>query len=99
MFDRLDRLHGSRIADTHDALTLHETTGEQSYLEQARSWAEIADRHYWVGALVVGVLELVVALLLVKRGLGALKEPSYTLEESRDELRETVTWAKNARAH
>ena len=59
----------------------------------------LADRHYWVGALVVGVLELVGALLLIKRGLGALKEPSYTLEESREELRDTVTWAKNARAH
>ena len=59
----------------------------------------LVDRHYWVGALIVGVLELVGALLLVKRGLGTLKEPSYTLEESREELRDTVSWAKSARAH
>lgn len=58
----------------------------------------LADRHYWVGALVVAVVELVLALVLVKRGLGAVKEPSYTFEESRDELRDTVRWAKDARA-
>ena len=58
----------------------------------------MADRHYWLGALVVGVLELVAALMLIKRGLGAVKEPSYTFEESREELSDTVSWAKNVRA-
>ena len=58
----------------------------------------IAGRHYWVGALVVGVLELVAALLLVKRGLRTLGAPSYTFEESREELRGTVSWAKSVQA-
>ena len=39
--------------------------------------------HMWIGALVTGVIELVVALWLVKRGLSAFKEPSYTLEQTR----------------
>ena len=58
----------------------------------------LAGRHYWVGALVVGVVELVGALLLIRRGLGALKTPSYTFEESREELRGTVSWAKRVQA-
>jgi hypothetical protein len=39
--------------------------------------------HMWVGAVVTGVVELVVALWLIKRGLAAFKEPSYTLEQTR----------------
>lgn len=39
--------------------------------------------HMWVGALVTGVIELLVALWLIKRGLSAFKEPSYTLEQTR----------------
>src|ERR687895_393163 len=33
--------------------------------------------HMWVGALVTGVVELGVALFLIKRGTGAFKAPSY----------------------
>ncbi len=29
------------------ALALHETTGEMAYLDQAKSWTAVADRHYW----------------------------------------------------
>lgn len=43
----------------------------------------IANGHMWVGALVTGVAELVVAVLLIKKGVGALAEPSYTLEDTR----------------
>jgi uncharacterized protein YyaL (SSP411 family) len=32
------------------ALALHETTGGESYLTQARDWAAILDRYYWDGA-------------------------------------------------
>ncbi len=39
--------------------------------------------HMWVGALITGAVELAVALWLIKRGLSALKEPSYTLEQTR----------------
>jgi hypothetical protein len=40
----------------------------------------------WVGAIVTGLLELGIAAVLVKRGLSALKEPSYSFEETRASL-------------
>ena len=55
--------------------------------------------HYWAGALVVAVVELIAAFVLMRMGLGRLREPSYTLEESRESVRETVDWAKSARVH
>ena len=39
--------------------------------------------HMWVGALITGAVEVLVALWLIKRGLAAFKEPSYTLEQTR----------------
>jgi uncharacterized membrane protein YqjE len=54
--------------------------------------------HYWSGALIVAVVELVAALVLVRAGLAKLKAPSYTFEASREELSETVDWARRLRA-
>ena len=54
--------------------------------------------NYWAGALITGVVELGLAFFFVKRGMTKVKEPSYTLEESREELRETMQWAKAAPA-
>lgn len=51
--------------------------------------------HMWVGALVTGVVELAIAVILLKRGFGALKEPSYTLQDTRQELKDTVRWASH----
>jgi hypothetical protein len=45
-----------------------------------------ANGHMWVGALATGIVELIVAALLVKRGVAALGEPSYTLSETRSAL-------------
>ena len=53
--------------------------------------------NYWAGALIVGAVELGLAYWLVKRGLGELKEPSYTFEESREELKDTAAWVKSVR--
>lgn len=39
--------------------------------------------HMWVGALVTGAVELVLAAYLIKRGVGAFKRPSYSLEQTR----------------
>jgi hypothetical protein len=39
--------------------------------------------HMWVGALITGAFEGLVGLWLIKRGLGAFKEPSYSLEQTR----------------
>jgi hypothetical protein len=58
----------------------------------------LANGHMWIGALVTGALELGIALLLFKRGLRAFKEPSYSLEETREAIKETARWAKHARA-
>lgn len=49
---------------------------------------------YWLGALLTGLLELVGAWLLIKGGLAKFKEPSYTLEATREELARTASWAK-----
>jgi uncharacterized membrane protein YqjE len=53
--------------------------------------------HMWLGAIVTGVLELVLAIVLVKRGIGSFKEPSYTLEATRESLKNTTAWAKAVR--
>jgi hypothetical protein len=59
---------------------------------------QLARGHMWIGALVTGVLEVVVAMYLIKRGLAAYKQPSYTLEETRDAAVETARWVKHARS-
>jgi uncharacterized membrane protein YqjE len=43
----------------------------------------LASGHMWVGAIVTGVVELVLAVVMIKKGIKALGEPSYTLEETR----------------
>jgi hypothetical protein len=58
----------------------------------------LVNGHMWVGALVVGVLELGIGFFLIKRGIGAFKEPSYTLEETRETVKDTARWAKHARS-
>lgn len=42
--------------------------------------------HMWLGALIVGVVELVVAGVLIKRGISAFGKPSYSLEQTRRAL-------------
>jgi hypothetical protein len=43
----------------------------------------LASGHMWVGAIVTGILELVVAVVMFKKGINAFGEPSYTLEQTR----------------
>jgi hypothetical protein len=54
--------------------------------------------NYWAGTLVTAALDLGGGFLLVKRGLRAFREPSYTFEESRQTLRDTAQWAKQVSA-
>lgn len=49
-----------------------------------------ANGHMWLGAIVTGILELVVAVVMFKKGFGALKAPSYTLEDTRGGLKTIV---------
>lgn len=46
----------------------------------------LANGHMWIGAIVTGIAELIIAALLIKRGAKALAEPSYTLAETRAAL-------------
>ena len=57
----------------------------------------LAAGHMWVGALTTGVVELAIAGVLVKRGLGAFAEPSYTMEQTRQSISETKSWVKAPR--
>jgi uncharacterized membrane protein YqjE len=52
----------------------------------------VANDHMWLGALVTGVVELVLGFWLLKRGLSAYAKPSYTLEETRSSLADTTHW-------
>lgn len=54
--------------------------------------------HMWVGAIVVGVLEVIAAVVLIKKGMASFSEPSYTLEETRESLKGTTSWVTHPRA-
>jgi uncharacterized membrane protein YqjE len=48
--------------------------------------------NYWAGALFTGALELLVAVVLIRKGIAAYAEPSYTLSETRGQVAETARW-------
>jgi hypothetical protein len=52
----------------------------------------------WAGTLLTAVVELAVGGMLVVRGLKAYRTPSYTLGETREELRRTGDWISTERA-
>ena len=54
--------------------------------------------NYWVGAVVTGLLELGLAYLLIKRGIKAFSKPSYSLEQTRESLKDTTAWVAAQRA-
>jgi hypothetical protein len=43
----------------------------------------LANGHMWIGAIVTGVLEIIVAVVMIKKGVKAFGEPSYSLEATR----------------
>ncbi|HUF26485.1 MAG TPA: phage holin family protein [Gemmatimonadaceae bacterium] len=53
---------------------------------------------YWAGALITGALHLGLAFVLIRSGTSLLAEPSYTLEQTRDEVKETARWVSEVRA-
>lgn len=57
-----------------------------------------ASGHMWVGAIATGVLELGLALFLIKKGVGAFGKPSYSLEQTRESLKDTTAWVAHPRA-
>ena len=58
----------------------------------------LAAGHMWVGAIVTGLLELGLAVFLIKKGIGAFAKPSYTFEETRESLKDTQAWVTAQRA-
>jgi putative superfamily III holin-X len=48
----------------------------------------IASGHMWVGAVITGILEFGVGMVLIKRGGHTLGEPSYSLAQTRESLAE-----------
>jgi len=58
---------------------------------------QLANGNYWLGAILVGLVEGALAYWLIKKGLKTLAEPSYSLEESREELKDTASWISSVR--
>jgi len=52
----------------------------------------VLNEHMWIGALTVGVVELGLGYFLIKRGLHAFKDESYSLEMTRESLKHTQVW-------
>jgi hypothetical protein len=46
----------------------------------------LANGHMWIGAMVTGIVELAVGTVMIKKGIKAWGEPSYTLEDTRAAL-------------
>jgi len=46
----------------------------------------VANGHMWIGALVTGIAEVIVGVVLLKKGMLAFQEPSYSLEQTRASL-------------
>lgn len=56
---------------------------------------DLASGHMWVGAIVTGVLELIVAAVLIRKGIGAFATDAYSLPETRETAKELAGWAKH----
>ena len=54
--------------------------------------------NYWLGAMLTGAIELSVGFWLIKRGVSSFGKPSYTLEETRESLKNTQAWVAAQRA-
>ena len=52
--------------------------------------------NYWAGALIIGALEVVAGVLMLMRGVSTVKSPTYSLQASRESLKDTAVWARNA---
>jgi hypothetical protein len=48
----------------------------------------LASGHMWIGAAIVGVVEIAVGIGLIKHGRSVFAEPSYSLEQTRKGLAE-----------
>ena len=58
----------------------------------------VLNGHMWIGALAVGVIELGLGYVLVKRGVDAFEDESYSLPMTRESLKDTKVWASTLRS-
>ena len=54
--------------------------------------------NYWLGAMVVGLVELGLAAWLIKRGVKSVATADFTLAETRASLKDTQAWVAAPRA-
>lgn len=54
--------------------------------------------NYWLGAMLVGLVELGAAAWLIRKGIGSFRHTSYTLKETRASLQDTRAWVAAPRA-
>lgn len=55
-------------------------------------------RNMWLGAIATGLIELGLAVWLIRKGLKRFREPSYTFQASRQALQDTAAWVAAERA-
>jgi hypothetical protein len=58
----------------------------------------VLNGHMWIGALAVGVIELGLGYVLIKRGVNAFEDESYSLPMTRESLKDTQVWASTLRS-
>ena len=58
----------------------------------------VSSGHMWVGAIIVGVIELGIGYLSIKRGVRAFEDESYSLPMTRESLKDTQVWASTLRS-
>jgi hypothetical protein len=46
----------------------------------------VSGGHMWIGALVTGIVEAAIGVVLLKKGMREFGEPSYSLEQTRETL-------------
>lgn len=51
----------------------------------------LAAGHMWIGALITGVIEFAVGGFLLMKGITVFKEPSYSLEQTREGLQDALS--------
>ena len=57
--------------------------------------AALLGGNYWAGASIVGAIELVAGVILLRRGVKAVKSPKYSLLASRESLKDTAAWIRH----
>ena len=54
--------------------------------------------HMWIGALIVGVIELGLGYWMTKRGVRAFEDEAYSLPVTRESLKDTQVWVSSIRS-